>query len=143
MRWYGNEFAGGDIKRNPCIIEIETNLKQSIIKQFSDSLVAKNIIKKIPDKWDYLTENIGNQHLDLKVYYFDENPEEMYVVEFRYMVPCINMIYNEKLKDWWIYNDENIDINHKELFRMKKRFTEKIIIPITNLSNAHSSQKIK
>jgi hypothetical protein len=97
---------------------------------------------RIPEKWKYETEYWKNEGFDTTktmVFYFNNNPEEMYFVTLaepgivknpEFARIAIAAIYNDQEKDW----KEIKKYNDQEKLRTEQRFQNEIISKLENLT---------
>ncbi len=112
-------YEGGNVGT---ILSFSSNINSNIILEMTDSLNNKNTFN-VPDSLEYLINFDDYNHLDYRVYYFNNLPREIYFITFQGNV-SIRYIYSFE-EEKWVSRKTGIDTNQS--MRIKKRVISDIL----------------
>jgi hypothetical protein len=136
-----HQFANGFGGNIGCLYLINTKCATETTSQFADTFLTKYPKYKVPAGLDY---DWNYDHLNIKKFYFNEPPEELYIVDFSGVTTI------RAVKDL----DKNIEYlntrttekfpSDSEGARIKFRFEKEILKPIDSLiSNSNLPDSLK
>lgn len=103
---------------------IETPLRSDVIERYLDSLI-KNRGYAVPEKWVLYKKLVDLDSINNKRIYFNNNPEEMYLLSFGGM-PVLSDVFNPKIRADGYVAERNLMSKDEEL-RVKDRLKKEIL----------------
>ncbi|WP_143709147.1 hypothetical protein [[Flexibacter] sp. ATCC 35208] len=117
-----HSYKAGNL--NDLFYPIETTLRAELIMQYFDTLVQKKGYA-VPEKWKSLNKLIDLDSIDNKRIYFEQGPEEMYLISFGGML-VLSDVYNPNIRAGGYIADRKL-MSPAEEQRVKARFQHEIL----------------
>ncbi|OMP74588.1 hypothetical protein [[Flexibacter] sp. ATCC 35208] len=103
---------------------VETPLRAELIMQYFDTLAQKRGYA-VPEKWKSLNKLIDLDSIDNKRIYFEQGPEEMYLISFGGML-VLSDVYNPNIRAGGYIADSKL-MSPAEEKRVLARFQHEIL----------------
>lgn len=113
-----------------CIISFPSNIRSKLIMELTDSLHSYGELV-CPENFKNVHNFYGSKHLEHKLYYFSNDPEEVYYVTIDVDI-SIRYIYSFD-KNEVISRETNL--NEEEYNRIRTRFIKEVLGKIDLLAN--------
>lgn len=112
---------------------IDTSIRSSVLMQYMDTLVLEKGYS-VPNKWKDINKLVDIDSVRNKRIYFNDNPEEMYLISFGGM-PVLMDVYNPSIREDSYISERKYLTNEEEL-RIRNRLST-LITQIENMAKGN------